>query len=91
MVRSPCFSIPKHALSKHPGGFGISPYFQEQLLYLGQEGTYQEASQITKRLLGLSVSAVQIYRLVHYYGQAIEADLNEVFEPKSAENAIEVV
>lgn len=74
--------------SKHPGGFGISPYFQEQLLYLGQEGTYQEASQITKRLLGLRVSAVQIYRLVHYYGQAIEADLNEVFEPKAAENAI---
>jgi hypothetical protein len=59
-----------------PAGFGISPYLQEKLLYLGQEGTYQEASVTVKYLLDLQISPVQIYRLTHHYGQAIEADLN---------------
>jgi hypothetical protein len=68
----------KESFSKHPGGFGISPYLQEKLLYLGQEGTYQEACETTEYLLGLKISPVQIYRLAHHYGEAIEADLNKV-------------
>lgn len=62
--------------SVHPAGFRISPYLQEKLLYLGQEGTYKEASETAKCLLGLEISPVQIYRLVDHYGQEIEADLN---------------
>jgi hypothetical protein len=65
------------SFSVHPAGFRISPYLQEKLLYLGQEVTYQEASQTAKYLLGLEISPVQIYRLTHHYGQAIEADLND--------------
>jgi hypothetical protein len=57
---------------------------QEKLLYLGQEGTYQEASQIANHLLGLEISPVQIYRLTHHYGQAIEADLNHEVLVKEA-------
>ena len=64
--------------SKHPAGFGISPYLQEKLLYLGQEGTYQEACEIAECLLRLRISPVQIYRLTRHYGKAIEAGLNKL-------------
>jgi hypothetical protein len=50
---------------------------QEQLVYLGQLETYQQASEIADKLLGLSISTSLIYRLTRFYGQAIEADLNE--------------
>jgi len=65
------------AFSAHRSGFRMSPFLQEKLLYLGQEGTYEEASEATKHLLGLEVSPTQIYRLVHHYGQSIEADLQQ--------------
>lgn len=45
---------------------------------MGQEGTYHEACETAEYLLGLKISAVQIYRLAHHYGKIIEADLNEV-------------
>ena len=63
--------------SRHPNGFGVSPYLQEQLVYLGQLATYEQASEIGEKLLGLSLSTSLIYRLTCFYGQAIESDLDE--------------
>lgn len=63
--------------SQHPNGFGISPYLQEKLVFLGQLTVYQQAAQVAKELLGLSVCAIQIYRLTNHYGAAIEADLDQ--------------
>ena len=54
----------------------MSPYLQEQLVYLGQLETYEQASEIGKKLLGLVISTSLIYRLTCFYGQAIEADLD---------------
>lgn len=62
--------------SQHPNGFGVSPYLQEQLVYLGQLETYEQASEIGEKLLGLAISTSLIYRLTTFYGQAIEADLD---------------
>jgi hypothetical protein len=55
----------------------VSPYLPEQLIYLAQLETYEQASEIGEKLLGLSLSTSLIYRLTCFYGQAIEADLNE--------------
>ena len=63
--------------SCHLNGFGVSPYLQEKLVYLGQLEVYKQASEIACTLLGLAVCQSQIYRLTTYYGQAIENDLNE--------------
>ena len=63
--------------SHHPNGFGVSPYLQEQLVYLAQLEPYEQASEIAQKLLGLPISTRLMYRLTSYYGQAIEADLNE--------------
>lgn len=63
--------------SQHPNGFGISPYLQEKLVFLGQLEVYDQAAQIAQTLLGLSIASSQIYRLTNHYGAAIEADLDQ--------------
>ena len=56
--------------SHHSNGFGVSPYLQEQLVYLGQLETYEQGREIAEKLLGLSLSTSLIYRLTRFYGQA---------------------
>lgn len=63
--------------SQHPNGFGISPYLQEKLVFLGQVEVYDQAVQLAQKLLGISVAASQIYRLTNHYGAAIKADLDQ--------------
>ena len=63
--------------SKHPNGFGISPYLQEKLVFLGQLEVYDQAAQVARTLMGLSIASTQIYRLTNHYGAAIEADLDQ--------------
>jgi hypothetical protein len=63
--------------SQHPAGFGISPYLQEKIIFLGQSLPYQQASVMADKLIGLTVSVSQIYRLTNHYGQAIEAELDK--------------
>lgn len=63
--------------SRHLNGFGISPYLQEKLVFLGQLEVYDQAAQVAQTLLGLSIASSQIYRLTNYYGAAIETDLNQ--------------
>ena len=48
--------------SRHLNGFGISPYLQEKLVFLGQLEVYEQAAQVSQTLLGLSISSTQIYR-----------------------------
>ncbi len=74
--------------SHHPNGFGVSPYLQEKLIFLGQMEVYQQASEVVEKLLGLSVSVSQIYRLTTYYGQALEADLDQIETSDVAEQGV---
>ena len=63
--------------SFHLNGFGISPYLQEKLVFLGQLEVYDQAAQVAQTLLGLSIAPSQIYRLTNHYGAAIKADLDQ--------------
>jgi hypothetical protein len=65
------------SFSCHPNGFGISPYLQEKLVFLGQLEVYGQAAQVAQTLLGLCIAPSQIYRLTNHYGAAIEADLDQ--------------
>jgi len=69
------------SFSRHPNGFGISPYLQEKLVFLGQLEVYDQAAQVAKTLMGLSIASSQIYRLTNHYGTAIEADLDQAVAP----------
>ncbi|WP_081867932.1 ISLre2 family transposase, partial [Hymenobacter sp. IS2118] len=66
------------AFSVHPNGFGISPYLQEKLVFLGQFEVYQQAAALTETMLGVPVGASQIDRLTRFYGKAIANDLDQV-------------
>ena len=70
-------------LSRHPNGFGISPYLQEKLVYVGQSEVYAQAAELIENLLGLRISTSQIYRLTTHYGAAIEADLDQPLVPQT--------
>lgn len=75
------------AFSNHPNGFGISPYLQEKLVFLGQLEVYKQASELAQTLLGVPVCASQIDRLTSYYGAAIETDLDQVMsDPPASAN-----
>lgn len=53
-------------------GFQISPFLQERICYVGQEAVFAEASTMLRELLGVVVSAKQIERLCHYFGEHLE-------------------
>ena len=69
------------SFSHHPNGFGISPFLQEKLVFLGQSEVYKEAAELAHSLLGIPVCSSQVYRLTTHYGATIEADLAQPAVP----------
>ena len=75
--------------SHHPNGFGISPYLQEKLVFLGQFEVYQQASALAETLLGLPVGSSQIDRLTRFYGEVIADELDRSPPPEATGAATE--
>lgn len=62
--------VPKsHILCSSVSGFKMTAYWQECCLYMGQQEVFEEASQSIGKLTGTTVTAKQIERLCHCYGQ----------------------
>jgi hypothetical protein len=79
------------AFSVHPGGFGISPYLQEKLVFLGQSEVYKQAGELAYSFFGLPNLTSQIYRLTNHYGDAIADDLEQVADLKSEPEGVSAV
>lgn len=47
----------------------MTAYWQEQCLYMGQQEVFAQAAESILRLTGTQVTAKQIERLCHYYGE----------------------
>jgi hypothetical protein len=58
-------------------GFRVSKYLQELGCYVGQQLTFDEASENLKRIGGITLSDKQIERICHKYGEELETSLNE--------------
>lgn len=54
--------------------FGISPYLQEKMLYIGQKEVFSEGANTFKSLLQLKVSSSQIQRICLFYGTLSETE-----------------
>jgi hypothetical protein len=67
--------------SVHPNGFGISPYLQEKLVFLGQSEVYKQAGELACAFFGLPDLTSQIYRLTNHYGHAIAPELDLAPQP----------
>lgn len=70
-----------HLFSHHSNGFGISPYLQEKLVFLGQFEVYKQAADLAQTMLGVAIGPSQIDRLRSHYGAAIAADLDQPVSP----------
>lgn len=63
----------KHLFCRTPYGFQMSQYMQDITLFMGQACVFEEGEKIIKRLTGAEVSAKQIERIIHAYGELLEA------------------
>ena len=64
-------------------GFRVSAYLQELACYVGQQLSFDEASDSLLRIGGISLTDKQIERISHEYGQVIESVLYEdIIKPK---------
>jgi hypothetical protein len=52
----------------------MSNYLQYQCCYLGQQSVFQQAEEIFLKMNGLSVTAKQIERVCHHYGEKFDED-----------------
>jgi len=67
-------TIPQtHPLAISIGDFGISPYLQELMSYVGQDDVFERGSEDIEKFLRISMNKKQIERVSKYYGQQIQA------------------
>lgn len=64
-------------LIKNHFGFRVTPFLKEKLAYVGQLDSYEQGSEITKRLLGLEISDTTIHRIADNLGLECEEWLAE--------------
>ena len=64
-----------HLYCRTPYGFQMSPYLQELVVFCGQNHVFEDASEQLAKLAGVEVTAKQVERLTHAYGELIEINL----------------
>lgn len=71
--------VPKtHVLCCTPLGFKMTPYWQDQCVYMGQQEVFEQGSVTLEKLTGHYVSAKQIERMSHAYGELMEGKVAAV-------------
>jgi hypothetical protein len=58
----------------------MSSYLQEIVCYIGQDKVFEDGEATLRKLRGIEVSAKQIERVSHYYGEKLEEKLSEAIE-----------
>ncbi|MEM6964434.1 MAG: hypothetical protein AAF573_06690 [Bacteroidota bacterium] len=59
-------------MSIRTGGFGISPYLQELLCYVGQSDVFEQGSKDLEKLLRIPMNKKQVERVSKHYGGVLE-------------------
>jgi len=59
----------------------MSPYLQELVVFTGQNCVFEDGSEQLKKLSGIGVTAKQIERLTHAYGELLEVRQQESATP----------
>jgi hypothetical protein len=59
------------------GGFAISPFLQEMMVYVGQMESYVKGVEVLEKLAGVEVCSAQLYRLTDTYGALLEVDITQ--------------
>lgn len=64
--------------------FAITRHIQVLLCLLGQSKVFDEASELIDKLVGLSISGMQIQRVSEYYGATLDPAINRNIESSIA-------
>jgi len=64
----------RHPLAQLKGGFGISRKLQELMCMMGQSQVFADGEELFLKMMGITVSGMQIQRVSECYGEHIEAD-----------------
>lgn len=64
----------KHPLSQLKGSFKISRKLQELMSLIGQSQVFQDGEALFEKMMGISVSGMQIQRVSECYGEHIEEE-----------------
>ena len=63
---------------------------QQQMCYVGQQHVFEQASENFVRLTGVSVSAKQIERVCHHYGNLLEEEQQQAIEKGGKDKAVKI-
>ncbi len=77
-----------HRFCSFPQGFQISPYLQELVVSTGQNCVLEDGSQQLKRLTRVEVTAKQIERLAHSYGELLRIEKEQQESPIASDKAL---
>jgi len=65
-------TVPQSHMLLGKAPFQMSAYLQEKACLVGQSVVFSEGSMLLEQLAGISVTAKQIERVCHYYGEELE-------------------
>lgn len=77
-----------HRFCRSPYGFQMSPYLQELVVFTGQNCVFEDGSEQLSKLAGITVTAKQIERLTHAYGELLESQQTIEESTLSKEDAL---
>jgi len=66
----------------------MTPYWQEQCVYVGQQEVFEQGSATLQKLTNQSVTAKQIERMSHAYGQLTEDQLQAICAPRPEDSTV---
>ena len=75
-------------MARTPYGFQMSPYLQELVAWMGQSCVFEEASIGMEKLCRVEVTAKQVERVSHGYGQLLEQDLDDPEQDESGSPSV---
>jgi uncharacterized protein YaeQ len=78
-----------HRFCRTPYGFQMSPYLQELTVLTGQQCVFEDGSEQLEKLAGVEITAKQIERLTHAYGELLEARTLETPEVVAKEPSMQ--
>jgi len=80
-------------MKHHKGGFGISPYMQELMVYAGHLDCYCRGEEILEKFTSVKVNPSQIYRVTEHLSESLKDDdikAERILEPLSNEDVLYV-
>ena len=77
----------------HQHGFGISPYMQELMVYVGHLDCYCKCEELLEKFTFVQVNPSQVYRVTDHVSESLQGEDHQIertLEPLSKENILYV-